>query len=103
VAKELRETGTVRDPGRKKLVETRKTVVDSWMRTADILDRQDEITLAGDVRYFAQHLPPILTDRERIAAGILSRLVRSTESALARKVRVAENGGDAMGRNDAQR
>jgi hypothetical protein len=74
VVEELKKTGTVRDPGRKKLVETRKAVVDSWMRAADILDRQDEISLAGDVRYFVKHLPPVLTERERIAAGIIARL-----------------------------
>ena len=79
IAKELKETGTVSDPSRKKLVETRKAVVDSWMRAADVLDRQGEISLAGDVRYFVKHLPPVLTDRERIAAGILSRLGKRAE------------------------
>jgi hypothetical protein len=74
VVKELNQAGTVRDPGRKKLVETRRAVVDSWMRAADILDRQGEISLAGDVRYFAKHLPPVLTERERIATGIIARL-----------------------------
>lgn len=72
VVKELKKTGTVRDPGRKKLVETRKALVDNWMRTAEVLDQQGEITLAGDVRHFVKHLPPVLTNRERIAAGILS-------------------------------
>lgn len=42
VVKELRETGTVRDPNRKRLVATRKAVVDSWMQAAEILDRQGE-------------------------------------------------------------
>jgi hypothetical protein len=74
VVKELKETGTIRDPGRKKLVETRKGVGASWMRAADILDRQGEISLAGDVRYFVKHLPPVLTERERIATGIIARL-----------------------------
>lgn len=74
VVKELKETGAVRDPGRKKLVEARKAVVDSWMRAAEILDRQGEISLAGDVRYFVKHLPPVLTERERIANGIIARL-----------------------------
>jgi hypothetical protein len=76
VVKELKETGTVRDPARKKLVETRKAVVDSWMRAAAMLDLQGEMSLAGDVRYFVKRLPPLLTDRERVAAGILSQLDR---------------------------
>jgi len=33
----------------------------------DALDAQDEIVLAGDVRYFAQHLPPVLTHKELLA------------------------------------
>jgi hypothetical protein len=74
VVEELKETGTVRDPGRKKLVETRKAVVGSWMRAAEILDRQGEISLAGDVRYFVKQLPPVLTERERIATGVIARL-----------------------------
>jgi hypothetical protein len=32
-----------------------------------MLDAQGEIGLAGDVRYFANHLPPVRTDRERLA------------------------------------
>jgi hypothetical protein len=80
VADELKLSGTVRDPRRKKLVETRRAIVQGWMQTADILDRQGEVSLAGDVRYFAKHLPPVLTDRERIAAGILSHVDRQRES-----------------------
>lgn len=89
IAKELMQTGTVSDPSRKRLVETRRAVVDGWMRAADVLDRQGEVSLAGDVRYFAKHLPPVLTDRERIAAGILSHAGRCP--APSEKVRVAEN------------
>jgi hypothetical protein len=90
VVKELQETGTVRDPGRKRLVEARKSVVDSWMRAAEVLDRQGEIILAGDVRQFAKHLPPLLTDRERIAAGILSQLDRSRRTLRTQKVLAEE-------------
>jgi hypothetical protein len=71
VAKELAETGTIRDPGRAKLIETRKAIVASWMKAADVLDTQGEVALAGEVRYFANHLPFVLTDKERLAAGFL--------------------------------
>jgi hypothetical protein len=57
IADELSQTGTVRDDARTKLIETRKAVIASWMKTADVLYAQGEITLAGDVRYFADHLP----------------------------------------------
>jgi hypothetical protein len=74
VVRELNETGTVRDLGRTKLLETRKAVIASWMQAADILDRQGEVSLAGDVRHFVKHFPTVLTDRQRLAAGILSQL-----------------------------
>jgi hypothetical protein len=38
------------------------------MKTADVLDAQDEVVLAGDVRYFASRLPPVMTDKQRLAA-----------------------------------
>ena len=67
VARELQKTGTVYDPARGKLLDTRKAVVSGWMAVAKMLDAQGEIVLAGDVRYFANHLPPVRTDRERLA------------------------------------
>jgi hypothetical protein len=95
VADELKGTGTVRDPSRRKLVETRKTIVNGWMQAADILDRQGEISLAGNVRHFARSLPPVLTDRERIAAGILRQIDRRRAAAPVEKERV---GGDDLAR-----
>jgi hypothetical protein len=41
------------------------------MKAADVLDAQGEIILAGDVRYFVKHLPPVLTDRQRLAAQFI--------------------------------
>jgi hypothetical protein len=71
IANELVQTGTIRDPARAKLIETRKAVIATWMKTADALDTQGEVVLAGEVRYFARHLPPVLTDRERLAIEFL--------------------------------
>lgn len=39
----------------------------SQLRLSETMDAQGEIILAGDVRYFANHLPRVLTDRERLA------------------------------------
>jgi len=69
--RELQSTGTVRDPAKSHLVETRKAVMAAWARTADQLDAQGEAVLAGEVRHFFRHLPPVLTDRERLAADFL--------------------------------
>jgi hypothetical protein len=41
------------------------------MQAADALDRQGEEILAGEVRYFAKHLPPVLTNRQHLAAQFL--------------------------------
>jgi hypothetical protein len=71
IANELVQTGTIRNPGRAKLIETRKAVVASWMKTADVLDAQGEVVLAADVRYFAGGLPPVLTDKERLAIDFI--------------------------------
>jgi hypothetical protein len=83
IASELSKTRTVRDPAHAKLEETRKAVVAGWMRVADTLDAQGEIVLGGDVRYYAMHLPPVLTDRERIAAEFI-RYVNAKRSARTR-------------------
>lgn len=46
------------------------------MKAAEVLDAQGEIVLAGDVRYFANHLPPVLTDRQRLAAEFIGFIKR---------------------------
>lgn len=74
VASELSKTGTIRDSARPRLVETRKALVARWDAVATALDAQGEVVLAGDARYFARHLPPVLTDRERLAAELIRHL-----------------------------
>jgi uncharacterized protein YbaP (TraB family) len=74
IAQELSQTGAVRDLARAKLIETRKAVVASWMKIADVLDAQGELTLASDVRYFANHLPPVLTDKEKLARRFIRHI-----------------------------
>ena len=74
IAQELSQTGAVRDLARAKLIETRKAVVASWTKIADVLDAQGELTLASDVRYFANHLPPVLTDKEKLARRFIRHI-----------------------------
>jgi hypothetical protein len=71
IATELSRSGRVEDPARERLLETRKSLVSTWMRAAGVLDEQGEEILAGDVRYFAQRLPPVHTDRQRLAALLI--------------------------------
>jgi hypothetical protein len=53
------------------------------MNVAATFDTQEEIILASDVRYFANHLPPVLTDRERLATDFI-RFVNAQKSGRAR-------------------
>jgi NAD dependent epimerase/dehydratase family enzyme len=85
IATELAKNGRFSEPARAKLVETRKAVVANWMKIADTLDGQGEVILAGDVRYFAKHLPPALTDTERLAAKFAQQLALSWEAPRARQ------------------
>jgi hypothetical protein len=80
VAQELARTCTVRDPGRDRLVNSRKALIAGWTKIAETLDAQGEIGLAGDVRYFAQTLPRVLTDRERLAAQLAEHLKHRSPS-----------------------
>jgi hypothetical protein len=73
VKRELRETRTISDPARVRLLETRKTVVAAWIAIASKLEAQGNIDLGDQVRYFARHLPPVLTDRERLAEEMTQR------------------------------
>ena len=74
IIRELSRTGTIHDPAHARLVETRKGVVAGWLGVAACLDRQGEIALAGDVRNFAKNMPPVLTDRERLAAQFIRHM-----------------------------
>jgi hypothetical protein len=84
IAKELQATGRIVDPEHAKLEETRKVVLEQGKTVADILDSQGEVVLAGNVRYFAMHLPPVRTDRERLAAQFMDHM-RSTRKEWAPK------------------
>jgi hypothetical protein len=87
IATDLAKNGRFSEPARAKLVETRKAVVAHWLKIADTLDRQGEVILAGDVRYFAKRLPPALTDTERLAAQFAQHLASSRDAFRARQTR----------------
>jgi len=82
IVRELRATTPLTDPARARLLETRRAVVEGWNAVASKLEDQGEIVLGGHVRYFAMHLPPVLTDRERLAEQFIrfAKAQRSTRS-----------------------
>ncbi|MGA7538462.1 MAG: relaxase/mobilization nuclease domain-containing protein [Steroidobacteraceae bacterium] len=71
IAREFSATGTIRDPKRGKLIETRRALVAGWNALAARLEAQGEVALGGDVRYFVKHLPAVMTDRERLASELV--------------------------------
>jgi hypothetical protein len=79
IARELSRTKTISDPARAQLLETRKAVIAGWNAVAAKLEAQGEITLGADVRYFAIHLPPVRTDRERLAVHLIEAKARKAE------------------------
>jgi hypothetical protein len=89
IANELSRSRSVVDPARAKLLETRRSLISAWMRAADVLDAQGEIILAGDVRHFVKHLPPVLTDRQKLATQFIGFIKRE---------RGLERDGPARGR-----
>jgi hypothetical protein len=82
IVRELRATTPITDPARARLLETRRAVVEGWNAVASKLEAQGEIVLGGHVRYFAMHLPPVLTDRERLAEQFIrfAKAQRSTRT-----------------------
>jgi hypothetical protein len=82
IVRELHATTPITDPARVRLLETRRAVVEGWNAVASKLEAQDEIVLGGHVRYFAMHLPPVLTDRERLAEQFIrfAKAQRSTRT-----------------------
>jgi hypothetical protein len=65
-------------------------MVAGWLGVATLLDKQGEAALADEVRQFVKSLPPVLTDRERIASELMrhvnaERSVRTREDDLVRE------------------
>jgi len=74
VAAELVRGKPIADPARTTLTATRHAVVAGWLSAAGALDRQGENILAGQVRKFVATMPPVVTDKERIALGLIRTL-----------------------------
>lgn len=74
VIDELSKRGMLDDPARDHLIQTRAALSAVWQQIAETLDRQGEPMLAGDVRHFARHLPPVRTDNERLVLALAQRV-----------------------------
>ena len=74
VARELARGGVRAESGKARMMETREEVRRGWLAASDILFRQRQPDLARQVRHFADHLPPAMTEKEAIAAQLLARI-----------------------------
>jgi hypothetical protein len=73
VAAELLRGNSRVEPGKRKLVETRRHVDIAWRALADNLAKDGHHDLASDVRRFVDRMPAVKTDREFVVAQLLSR------------------------------
>ncbi|OLB15587.1 MAG: hypothetical protein AUH10_01465 [Gammaproteobacteria bacterium 13_2_20CM_66_19] len=62
------------EPGKAKLLETRKEVERGWRAVSEILVAEGQPELAAQVRAFAAKMSPPRTDRESIAERLLERV-----------------------------
>lgn len=66
--------GTLRiEPGKLRLVDTRKEVERGWRRVSDTLMRQEQSALAVQVERFVDQMPSPRTEKELIASELLKR------------------------------
>jgi hypothetical protein len=78
VAEELARGEISIEPGKSKLVATRKDVERGWQAVSNILVRQGESELAAEVKRYVRDMEPPLTEKEQLAVGLL-RKVRDRE------------------------
>jgi len=74
VAGELLKGKLSVEPGKRKVVETRRQVETAWRTVGDMLTREGQVDLATQVRRFVDAMPPARTDKERIAAALLETI-----------------------------
>jgi hypothetical protein len=74
VAKEPQARQFKPESGKGRLVETRRQVVAGWAGVTKALREQGEVQLAAEVDVFVRSMPRVMTDRERIAVGLLAQV-----------------------------
>jgi hypothetical protein len=73
VAAELLTSSLRLEPGRAKLVETRKEVEGGWRAVWNVLLAQGQLELAAQVQQFVQQMTPPRTEKELLATELRER------------------------------
>ena len=76
VGNEIRVGKLRPEPGKADLVSARARTIAEWEQTAKGLEGQGEKKLAAEVREHIKLMPPPYTDREWVAAGILTQMLK---------------------------
>lgn len=82
IARELQQGALDEEPGKAKLLATRKMVVEDWMTTATVLRVQGDAALAGEVERFVKGMPLVRTEKEQIAAQLVAGILRGRNQEL---------------------
>jgi hypothetical protein len=78
-----RDQSAARDPsrgttqgesGKSRLIETRNTVQRAWWTVGEILIRDKQPELAAEVTRFAEHMSPVMTEREWVTGKLVGRI-----------------------------
>jgi hypothetical protein len=73
VAHELAKGAMPAEPGKAKMLDTRRAVRSAWQDVSDILVREGQFDLSAEVRKLAEGMRPPMTDREWMAAELVER------------------------------
>lgn len=74
VAAELLKGGLPADPGRQRLIETRREVERGWRAASDVLVAKGHPELAGELRRFVDQMSAPCTEREHLAHALRRHL-----------------------------
>lgn len=73
VRRELLQGGLHTEPGKRRLIETRKAIERGWWEASEVLAAQGQRELAKEVKEFVRRMSPPRTDREMIAEELRKR------------------------------
>lgn len=72
-AAELAKKNLQPEPGKARLLQTRKEVEGGWQALGEFLEREGQQKLAVAIRRFVSELPAPMTEREQITAALMQR------------------------------
>ena len=79
IADEIKAGRLQAEPVKERLIATRRQVIEDWVRMAGTLRAQGQDGLANEVERFVDGLPPVRTEKESIAAGLLAQIAAQRE------------------------